>query len=910
MKTSYILSASILLLFQVLLAGAGLKVTSLKTDYKSDPMGIDNTRPMLSWIIQSDHMNTMQESYEIRAALSERDLERGRNLVWETGQVRSSQSIHVPYEGIPLQSFQRVYWQVRIRDNHGQRSGWSEVASWEMGILDSDLWAADWISPLPVGDTTRSMPSPYLRKEFNLRPGISKARLYISSHGLYRAEINGSRVGDQEFTPGWTSYHHRVQYQAYDVTGLLNARDNAMGIILGDGWFRGNLAWSGNRNVYGPRLAAIALLHVWYEDGSEVVIGTDESWKAGTGPILKSDIYNGETYDATRELAGWSSPGFDDRAWKGVEVMEIPLEKLVAPEGPPVKIINELEPLSIEKVGDRTWLVDMGQNMVGWVRLSVSGNRGDTVTLRHAEVLDRDGNMYYENLRSAEATDRYCLKGTGTEVFEPHFTFHGFRYVMVSGYPGELHKDAIRGMVIHSDMGRAGSFSCSDSLINQLQHNIVWGLKGNFLDVPTDCPQRDERLGWTGDAQVFAPTACFNMHAATFYRKWLKDMAADQGGDGMIHNVIPDILGGGGATGWADAGVVIPWVLFMNYADTSVLEIQYESMKKWIGYMEAHAGDDLIWDGDFHFGDWLAYDASSPGYMGAYTATDLIATAYFSYSSGLVSRVASILGNNGEAAYYSSLSERVKQAFRHEFVTPGGRLVSHTQTAYTLALAFDLLEGNIEQQAALHLENNVREFGHITTGFLGTPLISLTLTEYGMNDLAYMLLNRKEYPSWLYPVTMGATTIWERWDGQKPDSTFQDAGMNSFNHYAYGAIGNWLYQVVAGIGTDPDNPGYRHVLIHPRPGGGLTWARASHESMYGVISSGWKKDGDQLTMEVEIPANATASLHITGKPEQIYINGSSLAQSGLSYRTTEEGVVAETGSGRYKITTTLEEPGE
>jgi alpha-L-rhamnosidase len=910
MRFKYILFVPLLLMLPVLDAGAELTITSLKTDYKTNPIGIDNPVPGLSWILRSDRMNTMQESYEIRAALDAGDLRSGRNLVWETGRVNSRQSIHIPYGGSPLRSFQRIYWQVRVRDNHGERSGWSDIASWEMGIMDSGLWGAGWISPLLGEDTTRSMPSPYLRKEFGLNEGIRRARLYISSHGLYRVEINGRRVGDREFTPGWTSYRNRVQYQVYDVTGLLNARENVIGIILGDGWYRGNLAWAGNRNLYGSRLSAIAQLHVWFDDGSEAVIGTGDSWKASTGPILKSDIYNGETYDAGLELTGWSSPGYDDRDWAGVETLDIPKEKLVATEGPPVRVVDQLVPVSIEKVGDGMWLVDMGQNMVGWVRISASGEKGDTITLRHAEVLDRYGNMYYENLRSAEATDRYCLKGSGTEVFEPHFTFHGFRYVMVSGYPGTLQGDLIRGMVIHSDMGPAGSFACSDSLINQLQHNIVWGLKGNFLDVPTDCPQRDERLGWTGDAQVFAPTACFNMHAATFYKKWLKDMAADQGKNGMIPHVIPDILGDGGATGWADAGVVIPWVVYRNYADTMVLHDQYESMKKWIGYMEEHAGEDLIWDGDFHFGDWLAYDASSPGYMGAYTVTDLIATAYFSYSSGIVARVAEILGKETDAAYYRELSERVAHAFRDEFVTPNGRLVSHTQTAYTLALAFGLLDEKTEQQAALYLMHNVKEFGHITTGFLGTPLISLTLTDYGMADLAYMLLKRKEYPSWLYPVTMGATTIWERWDGQKPDSTFQDPGMNSFNHYAYGAIGKWLYQVVAGIGIDPDQPGYKHSIIHPRPGGGLSWAEASHESMYGTISSGWRRDGKQLTMEVEVPANTTASIHIPGKPEQIFINGTGLVRSGIDYSATAEGVVAETGSGHYKVTTALEETAE
>jgi alpha-L-rhamnosidase len=513
--------------------------------------------------------------------------------------------------------------------------------------------------------------------------------------------------------------------------------------------------------------------------------------------------------------------------------------------------------------------------------------------------------MYYDNLRAAKATDTYYLSGGGPEVFEPHFTFQGFRYVMVSGYPGELTPDKIKGMVIHSAMEPVGIFVCSDSLINQLQHNIVWGLKGNFLDVPTDCPQRDERLGWTGDAQVFAPTACFNMNAATFYTKWLKDMAADQDKDGSIPHVIPNILGHGGATGWADACVMIPWDLYLDYDDVSVLENQYESMKKWIGYMQKRAGEDLIWDGDPHFGDWLSFASARSDYMGAYTDKDLIATAYYSYSSNIVSKVASILGHEEEATYYRMLSESIKKAFNKEFVTPNGRLMSNTQTAYTLALAFNMLDEMTALKSARYLSGDVEEFGHITTGFLGTPLISLTLTWIGRNDLAYMLLNRKEYPSWLYPVTMGATTIWERWDGEKPDSTFQDPSMNSFNHYAYGAIGKWMYQVVAGIGIDEQHPGYKHVIIHPMPGGGLTSARATHKGLYGEIVSGWILDGDKLTMNVEIPANSTASIHIPGEPAGIAINNTGLTGSGVDYEQTDGETVVNTGSGNYVIVTSM-----
>ncbi len=886
-----------------------LSVTGLKTEYKNDPVGIEQPRPRLSWVLESEEMNSMQESYEIRTALTEKDLERGRRLLGETGRVNTSNSIQIPYQGPSLSSFQRVYWQVRVWDNHGNRSKWSEPAFWETAFMGDARWTARWISPAWEEDPKVSQPSPYLRNEFRLTGEVESARLYISSHGLYRAEINGKRVGDQEFTPGWTSYDTRLQYQTYDVTDLIKTGENAMGVILGDGWFRGNLGWVDNRNIWGEELAAIAELHLTYTDGSGDVITTGEGWKAATGPILESDIYNGEVYDARREMPGWSSPGFDDSGWTEVKVAEHTTETLIAPEGPPVRIVDELEPLWVKK-NDEGWMIDMGQNMVGWVRIRVSGNEGDRIVLRHAEVLDKEGNMYYDNLRSAEATNTCFLRGGGEEVFEPHFTFQGFRYVMVEGYPGELTPDKVRGMVIHSDMKPAGSFTCSDSLINQLQHNIVWGLKGNFLDVPTDCPQRDERLGWTGDAQVFAPTACFNVDAATFYTKWLKDLAADQKEDGGIPHVVPDILGGAGATGWADAGVVIPWVVYLNYGDTRILEQQYESMQRWIGFMQEHAGDDYIWqERDHHFGDWLAFHSDRSDYMGAYTTKDLIATAYYAYSSSIVSRVASLLGKPGDAERYRELSERVKEAFNREYVTPNGRLVSHTQTAYTLALAFDLLDGETAGKAASHLAGDVEQFGHITTGFLGTPLISLTLTEQGRNDLAYLLLNRKEYPSWLYPVTMGATTIWERWDGQKPDSTFQNPGMNSFNHYAYGAIGKWLYEVAAGIGIDPEQPGYRHILIHPRPGGGLTYARATHESMYGTIVSGWELEGEKLQMEVEVPANTTATISIPGTPEDIIIKGTGIGQSEIDY-TVEDGLVkAVTGSGKYEISTRFTQEG-
>jgi len=892
-----------LLLMLMFSASAQLRVSSLTTDYKTNPLGIDNLTPKLSWIIQSDQNKTLQASYEIRAALNPAHLAKGNKQIWNTGKVSSAQSIHIEYEGPSLKSSQRVYWQVRVLDNHGKKSKWSDPAYFEMGLLEESDWEADWITPTWEEDVTKSNPSPYLRKEFAVDKAIKKARLYISAQGLYQVEINGSRVGSQEFTPGWTSYNTRIQYQTYDITKMLVQDQNAIGIVLGDGWFRGNLV--NRRNRYGEKLACISQIMVEYTDGSKAVISTNDSWKATIGAIQESDIYNGEVYDANKELNGWSRSGFDESSWEATSTAEISKGILIAPEGPPVKIVNELEPISMEK-REEGWLVDMGQNMVGWIQIKASGKSGEKITLRHAEVLDKEGNMYYDNLRAAKCTNTFILKGGTEETLEPHFTFQGFRYVMVSGYPGELTADKIRGMVIHSDMKPAGTFECSDPMINQLQHNIVWGLKGNFLDVPTDCPQRDERLGWTGDAQVFAPTACFNVDAASFYTKWLRDLAADQDEDGSIPHVIPNVLGHGGATGWADAGITIPWAMYLDYGDVSVLENQYESMKEWIGYMEKRAGDNLIWEGDPHFGDWLSFASTRSDYMGAYTLKDLIATAYFSYSSSIVAKVAEILSKEKDASYYRDLSEKVRLAFNEEFVTSTGRLVSHTQTAYTLALAFDLLDEETADKSAAHLARDVEEFRHITTGFLGTPLISLTLTDIGRNDLAYMLLKRTRYPSWLYPVTMGATTIWERWDGQKPDSTFQDKGMNSFNHYAYGAIGKWMYQVVAGIGIDEQNPGYKHIIINPRPGGGLSSASATHQSMYGEIVSGWELDGEKLTMTVQIPANTTASIHVPGGAIAIDINGSALIDMDLDHKSLEGETVISAGSGSFRIVTTVE----
>ena len=878
-----------------------LEVIGLRTEYKVNPIGIDETVPRFSWEIAGSGRNVHQTAYQIRASERAESMDAEDPVFWDTGRIETDQSVHIEYGGPALKSGQRVYWQVRIWDN-GRASSWSEPAFFEMGLLHPSDWQAIWIESDREEDSSVSQPCPMFRREFTLDGSITRARIYVTCHGLYELVLNGKRVGDQLFTPGWTSYNKRLQVQTYDVTSLLKSGSNVIGAVLGDGWYRGRLGWEKNRNTYGSRLGLLMQMVIQTADGMEMRLGTDGAWKTSAGPILQSDIYDGEIYDARLEQPGWDQPGFNDSAWKPVRVTDETIGHLAASCGVPVRRIQILKPVARLTTPEGELVFDMGQNMVGWVQLRVQGPAGTRVTLRHAEVLDKKGNLYTENLRSARQTVQYILKGKGLEIYEPHFTFQGFRYVAVDGYPGTPGTDDITGVVIHSDMERTGTFSCSDSLINQLYHNIVWGQKGNFLDVPTDCPQRDERMGWTGDAHVFARTACFNMNAAAFYTKWLRDLAADQHEDGAIPHVIPDVIGGAASSAWADAGVIIPWTVYLCYGDKRILELQYPSMKAWVDYMKIQAGDRALWQSGFHFGDWLAFNTTRSDYPGATTDKGLIATAFFAHSTQLLQKTAEVLGKKEDAEDYKILFSRIKEAFQKEYVTPNGRVLSNTQTAYALALGFNLLPDSLISAAASYLADDVRSFKHITTGFVGTPLICHVLSNNGYLDLAYMLLNRKEYPSWLYPITMGATTIWERWDGQKPDGSFQDAGMNSLNHYAYGAIGDWLVRVVAGIEIDEQNPGYKHILIHPRPGGGLIRAEAGLKTMYGDLRSAWTVQ-DMFRLSVQIPCNTTASIFIPVKdPAEIEESGKPVKKNtDIRWSHAEEGVILDIGSGKYEF---------
>jgi alpha-L-rhamnosidase len=883
-----------------------LSTGNLTTEHKKNPLGTDQLQPRFSWKINATGNGIMQSAYSIEVASD--DKFPSSKIMWRSGKIQSDESVLVAYNGKAISSGQRYFWRVKIWDNKGKESKWSEVSFFETGLLSKTDWKAKWIEL--EGDTLRYSPAPHFRKEFTIEKNVLKARVYVTAHGYYEMHLNGKKVGDQVLTPGWTSYATRLQYQVYDVTDQVVKGKNAIGAVLGDGWYRGTLAWGNNWAIYGKNLGLLMQMKITYADGSESLITTDESWKADNdGAIRMDDIYNGETYDARKKLTGWDLAGFNDKNWKKVNIGNYKPDNLIASEGSPVRKIQEIKPVKIFRTPKGSLIVDMGQNMVGWLRLKVTGPKGTVVTLRHAEVMDKFGEFYTQNLRAAKCQLTYTLAGTGEEIYEPRFTFMGFRFVEVSGFPGELKTDNLTGIVVHSDMTPTGSFECSNPLINQLQHNIQWGQKGNFVDVPTDCPQRDERLGWTGDAQAFSRTAAFNLDVSSFFTKWLKDVATDQKPGGEVPDVIPDILNKQGAltaqpsAGWGDVAVIAPWTIYTVYGDRKLLETQYPSMKAWVEYIRKTAGSSLIWKGGSKYGDWLFYHppVNSHPEPDGYTQPDFIATAFYAWSTKLLAYTAHDLGKTEDEKVYTDLFNKIKDVFIHEYVTPAGRVGTNSQTSYVLALMFDLLPENLRPNAAQFLVNDIKSRrNHLSTGFLGTSYLCHVLSGNGFTDVAYDLLLQETYPSWLYPVKMGATTIWERWDGQKTDSTFQDAGMNSFNHYAYGAIGDWMYRVSAGIETM--GPGYKHLLLQPNPAKKLTYAKASFESSYGTVTSGWEKKDGKIIVKVKIPANCTATIALpavaaakvteTGRPL-----GSVKDFTGI--RTAGNKLLFEAGSGEY-----------
>ncbi|MCC6123589.1 MAG: family 78 glycoside hydrolase catalytic domain [Pirellulales bacterium] len=876
-------------------------VEYLRCEYRVDPLGIDILNPRLSWEMHDSRRGTMQTAYRILVASTPEKLTAEEGDLWDSGKVSTNDSAQIEYAGKLLASRTRCRWKVKIWDREGKESAWSKAALWTMGLLNPGEWKAKWIGrdkepAKPEGKAIPIQGCSLLRKEFEIGRPIRRATLYASALGIYRMHLNGKPVGDDYFMPDWTDYNKRVYYNTYDVTELVKNGPNALAGILGPGWYSGAVGWWIEGKLYGKHPRLFAQLEIELENGERLLVATDDSWKGADGPYLEGELQAGETYDAAREIPGWDRPGLDETAWRPVAVAEKIAARLEAFPGVPVRQTGELKPAKITKPKPGIYVFDMGQNFTGVERLKVRGPKGTHVVMRFAERLNPDGSIYTANLRRARCIDTYILKGEGEEVYQPRFTFHGYQYVEIANFPGKPDENSLTGIALNSDIPLVGSFECSNPLVNKLYANIVLTQRANFLSVPTDCPQRDERLGWMGDAAAFMRTGTYNADVAAFFTKWLVDVDDAQGKEGDYPHFAPRAIDpAGAAAAWADAGTICPMTMYKVYNDKRLLEKNYPGMVKWIEYCRGHSKD-LLRPAE-GFGDWLSIDAKTP--------QDVFATAYFAHSAKLTADAARILGKAEDAKKYDELCEHIKAAFNKAYVTPDARIKGETQTCYVLALAFDLLPVELREQALTHLLDGIRSRDtHLSTGFPGTALLMPTLSRFGQTPLAYKLLLTETFPSWLFPVKHGATSIWERWDGWTPERGFQDPGMNSFAHYAFGSVGQWMFQTVAGI--DLAEPGYRKIVIRPELGEGLDWVKAGYRSQQGTIRSAWRKEGGKMSLDVTIPANAAAKVYLPRckdvSPETVIESGKPLAGvSEITVKKGDSGIVLELGAGEYRF---------
>ncbi len=873
-----------------------LKAVNLRCEYQINPIDLFVRNPRFSWILESDSTDVIQSYYELQVSEDGSFSE----VMWKKEEA-SKNSIHILYEGPELIPAVRYYWRVRIKDCRGNQSPWSEATFFESAYLYQNDLKGAFIS----GETEKGRDSSgafLFRKGFRVNGRLKSARLYASAKGIYEPYCNGQRVGEIFLTPGWTEYHRRLLYQTYDVTQNINQGNNAIGLMAGPGWYKGDLAgWAGRRNVYGTCTAIWAQLRLEYQDGRIEWIVTDESWLCSHSPIVFSELYHGEKYDARLEQKNWCSESFDDTLWRPPYIESKDVSKLHPQDGPPVVIHKELSPVALLTTPKGETVLDFGQNLSGWVRFTVIGQKGERVRLRHGEVLDAQGNFYTDNLRSAQQKIEYILKGGKKEEYAPHFTFQGFRYVCVDEYPGEIELKNFKAQAISSRLRQTGFFKCSNPLLNQLIQNIRWGMRDNFVDIPTDCPQRDERLGWTGDVQVFVGAASYLMETAPFFRKWLRDLAVSQWPDGAVPHVVPDVLQNlsksddkirkdAGAAGWGDAAVVVPWTMAQRFGDLELLRESYPAMKKWIEYIRKNSQEGVLWNSGFHFGDWLALDAEEGSYFGS-TPNDLIATAYYARSVQMLTEAAEMIGNEKDVQSYAALYQDIKKAYQKQFFTLEGELKADTQTAHVLSLAFHLtpekwIKKILDRLVELLAENN----NHLTTGFLGTPHICQALSETGCLDLAYSLLLLEDYPSWLYQVKMGATTVWEHWDGLKPNGEMWSPDMNSFNHYAYGAVADWVFSSICGMVPVFSDCGVQEMILKPEPGKKLDWAEGLYDSQYGRYRVYWERKDAKIKLEITIPHNTCGILYLPSMP---------LEPQGIIFEQTKKGVKARLGSGNY-----------
>lgn len=834
-----------------------MKITHLRTNHLVNPLGFAIERPTFSWIVE-DTSDRVQTAAQILVS-HDRGFEQ---VIFDSGRVAGQTIDSLAYRPpITLEACTRYFWKVRVWGE--TESAESETAWFETAKMGGD-WQAQWITP-DWDDTQRH---PILYQHFELTTRVASARAYICGVGLYHLELNGQKVGDEHLTPYCNAYDQWLQYQTFDIADQLKVGKNQVAVMLGNGWYKGRYgAQGGCTDFYGDRFALICELHVTLEDGSEQIILSDPTWQAQPAPVIASDIFDGEIYDAR---IAKTVPGPDDAF--GVKVLDLGKSRLEARRSLPVRIMEEVQPVAVLHTPAGETVLDMGQNMTGWLRFRTNAPADTRIYLQFGEVL-QGGNFFRDNLRTAKAEYTYITDGTEV-VVEPYFTFYGFRYVKISGWVGDLRLDDFTGCVVYSQMDLTGEVETSNEKVNQLFRNALWSQKGNFLDIPTDCPQRDERLGWTGDIQVFSGTACFNMDSAAFLAKYGYDLSKEQAKmGGMVPFIVPmSNLDKGGSSAWGDVATILPWNLYEFYGDTDLLEQQFESMSAWVDYIrgvDEASGGKRLWTEGFHFGDWLALDASDPTSRRGGTPFDFIASAFYCYSAGLVAKTARVLGKTDQAKAYTRLAAEVKAAIQAEFFTSTGRLAVPTQTGYVLALFMDLVpdafRDRVQQDFIARL---IEDNTHLRTGFVGTPYLCRVLSNIGANDLAYKLLLNEDYPSWLYAINLDATTIWERWNSINPDGSISSTGMNSLNHYAYGSIAEWMYRDMCGLNPASDVDavaGFRHALIAPKPDKSLQWARARYRSAAGFYESGWQIDeAGQLTIELALPFNTSARVVLPG----------------------------------------------
>ncbi|MGB6150364.1 MAG: family 78 glycoside hydrolase catalytic domain [Pricia sp.] len=889
-----------------------LIIEKTRVEYVENPTGIDVIQPRFSWILKGEGKNRVQTAYRLVVSSSSEKLADTDADVWDSGKVISNSTNQIVYEGTPLLSNTRYHWKVQVWDESDLKSAWSEPAQWSMGLLKFSKWQGKFIGHDVGYDTTDKYdslylpPARYLRKSFIIEKKIKKATAYATALGIYELHLNGEIVGDANFLPGWTDYDKRLYYQTFDITNSLQKGENVIGAIIADGWYAGYIGYAllvrldKVREFYGVNPSFMGQIHVEYEDGSSEIIASDVSWKANQGPILEADILMGETYDARLELSGWDAPGYGENNWGSPKLYPYPKGKLQAYPSTNVQTVERIRPLEMTEPEPNTFVFDLGKNIAGIAELKVEGPKGTKVQLRFGEILKSDGNIQTENLRDARATDTYILKGEGLETWKPKFTYHGFQYVEVTGFPGRPTRDAIEGIVLSSIETDASTFNTSNAMNNTLYENIKTTQGANFFEVPTDCPQRDERLGWTGDAQTYMRSATYNADVAAFMKKFLVDLDDAQLWFGAYPNFAPFPYSRPNqySPAWMDAGVIIPYNMYKVYNDTRILEYMYPGMEKFMQFQEDASTDFLRPGAGNNWGDWLAVNEE--------TSHDFIASSFYGFDAKLMAEMTEALGKNEDAAMYRTLFENIKAAFADKYISSNGRISEDTQTSYALALHFGLFPEQLAEKGAARLAEKITDNGFkFATGFLGTKHVMLALSEYGYNDVAYKIYQQTEYPSWGYSVENGATSIWERWNSYtKNDAENSDinAQMNSFSHYAFGSVAQWMFQYALGI--DSEDSGYRNILIKPSVSREMDFMEGSYESINGTIASAWKWKGKTLVMDLEIPANTRAKVYIpTADQKRIKEGNTPIAKvPGIQVlESTDTETIVLVGSGSYSF---------